>query len=84
MQYCNVWQNLIDFEQPVSHKGHGWGGLPEGLDDSGVADDHDDAGDQECDHQLIESEVDPDMEDDAHERQAMTITYPMLSSVSLQ
>ena len=60
------------------------GGLPEGLDDSGVADDHDDAGDQECDHQLVESEVDPDMEDDESERQAMAITYPMLSSVSLQ
>ena len=53
------------------------GGFPEGLDDSGVADDHDDAGDQECDHQLVESEVDPEMEDDVNEKQAMTIAYSL-------
>jgi hypothetical protein len=53
-------------DQPVCHEWHVLGGLPEGLDDSGVADDHDDAGDQECDHQLVESEVDPEMEDDAN------------------
>ena len=63
------------------------GGFPEGLDDSGVADDHDDAGDQECDHHLIESEVDPDMEGDANGKASHgfnPLTYPMLSSVSLQ
>ena len=54
-------------DQPVSHECHVLCGLPEGLDNSGVADDHDDAGDQECDHQLVESEVDPDMEDDVNE-----------------
>ena len=43
-------------------------GLPEGLDDSGVAHDHDDARDQECDHQLVESEVYPEMEDEANVR----------------
>ena len=58
------YNNAID-DQPVSHEGHGLCGLPERLDDSGVADDHDDAGDQECDDQLVESEVDPKMEDDA-------------------
>ena len=43
-------------------------GLPGGLDDSGVADDHDDAGDHECDHQLVEGEVNPEMEDRANEK----------------
>ena len=61
--------------QPVCHEFHVLGGLPEGLDDSGVADDHDDAGDQECDHQLIESEVDPDMEDDANANEKASRDY---------
>ena len=46
---------------PVGHDCHVLCGLPECLDDCGVADDHDDAGDQEGDHQLVEGEVDPDM-----------------------
>ena len=63
-------------DQPVCHECHVLGGLPEGLDDSGVADDHDDAGDQECDHQLVESEVDPEMEDDANGKTSHDFNLP--------
>ena len=69
-------QNKNSLNQPVCHEGHVLGGLPEGLDDSGVADDHDDAGDQECDHQLVESEVDPEMEDDENEKASHHYNLP--------
>ena len=44
---------------PVSHDDHVVGGPPEGVYDGGVAAHHDDAGDEEGDHQLVPGEVDP-------------------------
>ena len=49
---------------PVCHHCHLLRCLPECLDDGGVADDHDDARDQEGDNHLVEGEVYADNEDD--------------------
>ena len=43
---------------PVSHNYHVVGGPPQGVDDTGVAGDHDDAGKDEGDDDLVPGEVD--------------------------
>ena len=43
---------------PVSHHHHVVGGPPQRVDDTGVAGDHDDAGEDEGDDDLVPGEVD--------------------------
>ena len=72
---------------PVSHDDHVVGGPPEGVYDGGVAADHDDAGDEEGDHQLVPGEVDPTVDHLISPlliHQSLLLTHPIFSSVSLQ
>ena len=70
---------------PVSHYHHVVCGSPQRLDDTGVAGDHDDAGKDEGDDDLVPGEV------DAEEKIGIksglvsrSESHPMISSVSLQ
>lgn len=45
--------------RPVGHDGHVLGGLPQGLDHEGVADNHEEGGDEEGEEELVHGEVDP-------------------------
>ena len=47
-----------NWTQPVCHDHHVVGGPPQGVDDTGVAGDHDDAGQDEGDDNLVPGEVD--------------------------